>query len=205
METELNLQKVNQMQTITKIFEYYDHAKQAVSELEAAGISSSAISLVANKRYVEDDSIADENSEAGTGAGIGAAVGGAAGLLTGLGIMAIPGVGPVVAAGWLASTALGAAAGGAMGGIVGSLVSSGVPDEHAHVYSEALRRGASLVSVKAEDYQAERVHAILDKNQPLDPVELGTEYRKTGWDKFDPETVTYSSEQRDPNLTRRVS
>ena len=67
----------------------------------------------------------DTEEDAATGAGIGAVVGGAGGLLTGLGIMAIPGVGPVVVAGWLAATAVGAVAGavagGAAGGIIGAL------------------------------------------------------------------------------------
>ncbi len=193
------------MQLITKVFEDYGHAKQAVSDLEAANINPSAISLVARKNDANDGDVMEEGTEAGAGAGIGAAVGGAAGLLTGLGLMAIPGVGPVVAAGWLASTALGAAAGGAAGGIVGSLVGAGVPDEHAHVYSEALRRGGSLLSVKAEDNQAEKVHAILDKHQPLDPIGLGAEYRKSGWDKFDPDADTYGSDQSDANRFRRVS
>jgi hypothetical protein len=192
------------MQLITKVFEHYGHAKQAVTDLEAAGISSSAISLVANKKYTEDEIVTEEATEAGTGAGIGAAAGGAVGLLTGLGLMAIPGVGPVVAAGWLASAALGAVAGGATGGLVGSLIGAGVPDEHAHVYSEALRRGGSLVTVKAEDNMAERTHAILDKHQPLDPIELGADYRKTGWDRFDPEDESHAAAQAEASRFRRA-
>ena len=100
--------------------------------------------------------------------------------------MAIPGLGPVVAVGWLASTALGAAAGGAAGGIVGSLINSGVPEEHAHVYSEAVRRGGTLVSVQAEDHNVEMVYAILNTFIPLDPVQKGAIYRTDGWDTFDP-------------------
>lgn len=189
---------------ITKVFEHYDHAKQAVTDLESAGIASSAISLVANKKNTGDDTVADEGTEAGAGAGIGAAAGGAVGLLTGLGLMAIPGVGPVVAAGWLASTALGAVAGGATGGILGSLIGAGVPDEHAHVYSEALRRGGSLLSVKVEDNMVERTHAILDKHQPLDPIELGADYRKTGWDRFDPEDDAHLAAEAEAKRFRRA-
>jgi hypothetical protein len=193
------------MQTITKVFEHYDHAKQAVTNLEAAGFSASDISLVANKRYAGDEGLADEGTEAGAGAGIGAAAGGAVGLLTGLGLMAIPGVGPVVAAGWLATTAAGAVAGGAAGGIVGSLIGAGVPDEHAQVYSEALRRGGTLLSVRAEDNEVERAHAILDRLEPLDPVELGVEYRRTGWDKFDPDEEMHASDQSEISRFRRAN
>ncbi len=173
------------MQTITKVFDTYEQAERAVNALEMSGVHSADISIVANKRNGNLASVDEENSAVGTGAGVGAAVGGAAGLLTGLGLMAIPGVGPVVAAGWLVSTALGAVAGGATGGIVGSLVSTGLDDDNAHIYSEAVRRGGALVAVKAEDGLVEQVHRILDGQGPLDPVALGSEYRKTGWSKFD--------------------
>lgn len=89
------------MRTVTALFDDYDDASNAVSELERAGIPSSDISIVASnadRRHGEDSKAAEG---AGTGAGIGAIVGGAGGLLTGLGMMAIPGVGPVVPlAGW---------------------------------------------------------------------------------------------------------
>mgnify|MGYP000539482458 CR=1 FL=1 len=99
--------------TITRAYDNYAAAQGAVSRLEAAGVASSDISLLGRDERADND-----DSNAGEGAGIGAAVGGAAGLLAGLGLIAIPGVGPVVAAGWLASTLAGAAAGGATGGII---------------------------------------------------------------------------------------
>ena len=117
------------MQTITKVYDHYEQAQKAVRDLESVGIRSSEISLVANKSVSEQHTNVADASEAGTGAGIGAVVGGTAGLLTGLGLLAIPGLGPVVAAGWLATTAVGAVAGGATGGILGALVSAGVPED----------------------------------------------------------------------------
>ena len=72
------------------------------------------------------DGVDDRAEGAGKGAGIGASVGGTAGLLAGLGLLAIPGLGPVVAARWLAATAVGAAAGAATGGVVGALTEAGV-------------------------------------------------------------------------------
>ncbi len=192
------------MQTITKVFDNYDQAKRAVRALEAAGIHSSEISMIANNKNDERPANDDGVSEAGTGAGIGAAVGGAAGLLTGLGLMAIPGVGPVVAAGWLVSTAVGAVAGGATGGIVGSLVSSGLDDEHAQVYSEAVRRGGTLLSVRSGDGQLDQVHSILDEHRPLDPTELGTEYRNSGWTKFETAEESMADKEAEIERTRRV-
>lgn len=184
------------MQTITRAYDTYKKARGAVNELESAGIPMSEISVLANHRVGEqwgDFDGLEQGTEAGSGAAVGAAVGGAAGLLAGLGIMAIPGLGPVVAAGWLASTALGVAAGSATGGIVGSLIESGVPEDHAHVYSEAVRRGGTLISVKTEDHDVAKVQAILGNYIPLDPVEQSAAYRETGWDKFDPAAAPYES------------
>ena len=121
--------------TISRLYNNYDDARAAVRNLEAAGVGHNDISILASNAdnwYSDDrkdgtypdrdlDGKDDRAEAAGTGAGVGAAVGGAAGLLTGLGLMAIPGVGPVVAAGWLVSTLAGAAAGGVTGGVLGAL------------------------------------------------------------------------------------
>jgi len=179
------------MRTITRVYDTHAQARQAVADLEAAGIPTSDISLLANKYVSEKYADVDDVSEAATGAGIGAVVGGAAGLLAGLGLLAIPGLGPVVAAGWLASTALGAAAGGAAGGLVGALVEAGEPEEHAQVYSEAVRRGGTLVSVRVDESRAGLVESILDRHEAISPIERGAEYRKTGWRGFDPKAPAY--------------
>src|ERR1700760_2988053 len=99
--------------TISRIYDRYADAQTAVSGLEAAGVPHSDISIVANNSGNwygnqgnvdrDHDGVDDRAEGAGTGAGIGAGVGGAAGLLAGLGLLAIPGLGPVVAAGWLAA------------------------------------------------------------------------------------------------------
>ena len=124
-------------QTITRSYEDYETARRVVGELEAAGVASSDISLIGRHRDVDD-------SNAGEGAGVGAALGGAAGLLAGLGLVAIPGIGPVVAAGWIASTLAGAAAGGVAGGVVGALTSAGEDSDSANYYAESVRRLAGL-------------------------------------------------------------
>jgi hypothetical protein len=192
------------MQTITKVYESYDKARKVVQELEAAGIPISNISILANREVSQNHEDVDDASEAGTGAGLGAVVGGAAGLLTGLGLLAIPGLGPVVAAGWLASTAVGAVAGGATGGIIGSLMDAGVPEDHAHVYSEAVRRGGTIISVKAEETSIVKVQSILGSFMPLDPVEQSATYRKTGWNRFDPDAAPYESSRPAPQPDQRL-
>jgi hypothetical protein len=102
--------------TISRLYDRYADAERAVTALETAGIPHSDISIVANnsddwynsgKKDRDRDGVDDRAESAGKGAGIGAGLGGAAGLLAGLGLLAIPGLGPVVAAGWLAATAVG--------------------------------------------------------------------------------------------------
>src|SRR5215510_4968389 len=147
--------------TISRLYDDPTVAHRAVMDLEAAGVSSADISIVssnADNYYSSDknkkvtrkvdrdmDNVDDRAEGAGAGAGIGAALGGAAGLLAGLGVMAIPGLGPIVAAGWLAATATGAVAGGAVGGIIGALTQAGVPKQEAELYAEGIRRGGTLV------------------------------------------------------------
>src|SRR5215212_8715964 len=139
--------------TISRLYNSHAEARAAVRELEAAGVSHGNISIVvsnADSAYDErTKSFTDRDLDGKDDRAEGAAIGGTAGLLAGLGLLAIPGVGPVVAAGWLVAALTGAAAGGATGGIIGALSQqAGVSDEEANVYAEGLRRGGALVSAK---------------------------------------------------------
>jgi hypothetical protein len=133
-----------------------------------------------------------------------ATVGGAVGLLAGFGLLAIPGIGPVVAAGWLVSTAAGAAAGGATGGLIGALTQAGVSEEDAHVYAEGVRRGGTLVTVRTPDGDRGRVEAILDRSA-VNIRDRGAAYRKSGWQRFDPDASPYTADQvrKERDLYRR--
>ena len=190
--------------TISRLYDTYADAQNAVAGLEAAGVPHSDISLVANnsdswystdKKVDRDrDGVDDRAEGAGTGAGIGAGLGGAAGLLAGLGLLAIPGLGPVVAAGWLAATAVGAAAGAATGGIIGALTQAGVSKEDAEVYAEGVRRGGTLVSARVPEADRARLDAILDRSA-VRLQDRRAAWQKTGWKTFDPAAKPYSADE----------
>lgn len=186
------------MKTVTGLFDSYEDARSAVSQLESSGVPADDISIVSNNgdgRY--DESNAAEG--AGTGAGLGALAGGTGGLLAGLGMLAIPGVGPVVAAGWLAATAVGAVAGaavgGAAGGIIGAMTDNGVPEADAHVYAEGVRRGGTLVTARVDDARAPAAESLLKGFRPVDPTARRSAYEQQGWRGFDPSLDPYDSDQ----------
>jgi hypothetical protein len=150
---------------VSRMYDNYEDARLVVEELETAGVPHSAISLVANSdahgRTASSTGKGDAATGAGAGAVAGTVLGGAAGLLAGIGSLAIPGIGPVVAAGWLVATLTGAGVGAAAGGLVGSLTAAGVNRDEADVYAEGVRRGGSLVTVQTEEADAARVEAIM--------------------------------------------
>jgi len=190
--------------TISRLYDNYTDAQAAVRRLEGAGVPHSEISIVANnsdnwfggnKKVDRDrDGVDDRAEGAGTGAGIGAGIGGTAGLLAGLGLLAIPGLGPVVAAGWLAATAVGAAAGAATGGIVGALTEAGISEDDAHSYAEGVRRGGTLVSARVGDADRARFDALLDQSA-VNLRDRRATWQKSGWNRFDPNSQPYGADQ----------
>ncbi len=179
--------------TITSFFDNYDDAADAVRRLESAGIPRQDISLIANnegERYSShasrtwDESSRfddDDHDGAATGATVGTLAGGGAGLLAGLGMLAIPGFGPVVAAGWLVPTLVGAGAGAAIGGLTGSLVDVGVDENDAHAYAEGVRRGGALVTVRSSEANVTRIVDILDDEGTVDFDDRQSTWRSEGW------------------------
>ena len=196
-------------QTVTALYDTYNFAVSAVNALEASGVPHSDISIVSNNvdnRYTKDPTHAAE--DVAKGAGIGAAVGGVGGLLTGLGLLALPGVGPVVAAGWLVATAAGAATGavvgGAAGGLVGSLTGAGVPERDAQFYAEGVRRGGTFVTARVNDARASTAREILRRYKSVDPVVRGAAYGEGGWTSFDENAPAYTADQVAAERTRHA-
>jgi hypothetical protein len=182
------------MQAIARLYDSYSDAAAVVNELESAGIPHERISLIANAAAhgrstttevvpgggdhpldPADRSDSDEGAGAKRGAIAGGIAGGVVGLLAGIGLLAIPGVGPVVAAGWLVATLAGAGVGAAGGGLVGALTGAGVSHEEAEAYNEGVKRGGSLVTVQVEDgAEADRIQDIMARRNPVNWQERRT-------------------------------
>ena len=168
------------MKTISRLYKDYDTGARVVDELERAGIPHDDISIVANNesgwfdRDRTTSRVDRDHDRIMTAATIGPKaplpgpvsgrrLGGVAGLLAGLGMLAIPGIGPVVAAGWLASTAAMAAAGGTAGGLIGALTQAGDGENEARTYAEGVQRGGTLVTARVDDSRAATAEAIMQR------------------------------------------
>jgi len=208
----------------TNIVALYDDlstAQQVVSELRNMGIPSADISLVALDaageygKYLSKTTTKTNDSTADgvdKGAGVGALVGGLGGLLVGLGALAIPGIGPVLAAGPLATAVaaivgagVGAAAGGAVGGILGGLIDLGIPEETAHYYAEGVRRGGTLVTVRTNDADTDRAHDLMDRYNPVNIEERAAAWRQEGWKGYDIKAKPYTTDQITQERARYVA
>jgi hypothetical protein len=142
----------------TAVFGIYrdrQHAEQAVDALRAAGFRSTDVSVLLPDNVGTKDFAHEKNTKmpegTTTGAASGGVVGGALGWLAGIGALAIPGVGPFIAAGPIMGALAGAGVGGAVGGLIGALVGMGIPEYEAKRYEGRVREGGVLLSVHADD------------------------------------------------------
>lgn len=160
------------------VFPHRRDAEAALTELREAGFPLNQVSIIAkNADGINGDRVAgvDRNLGAGNkadegakaGAATGGAIGGLGGLLVGLGALAIPGVGPIIAGGAvataLATTLAGGAIGAAAGGIGGGLVGLGIPEDRARVYSDRFQRGDYLVIVDGTEAEIQHAETILKR------------------------------------------
>ncbi|GIP40042.1 hypothetical protein J31TS4_33220 [Paenibacillus sp. J31TS4] len=148
---------------VVGVFETEEEAIRAIDDLKAQGYSSDDISVVAKNRdnldRVESETGTEAEEGAATGAATGGVVGGVTGLLAGIGALAIPGVGPIIAAGPIIATLSGAAVGAGAGGLVGGLIGMGVSKSEAEEYSGYVDEGRILVLVDAD---ADRYGRVTD-------------------------------------------
>lgn len=143
-----------------------NQAEYVVGQLQQAGFSNNDISVVfPDEQRSRDFATSNETKApegAAVGVGAGGLMGGALGLLAGIGALAIPGLGPLIAAGPILATLSGVAAGATVGGVTGALVGLGIPEIEAKRYESKLRSGSVLVAVHTENRQqqelAERIY-----------------------------------------------
>jgi len=139
--------------TVVGVFEDPEAARRAISALKDDGFDGDAISVLTpdrgDTRAMAEDTGTHAGGGAATGAVAGGLLGGLGGWLVGIGALAIPGVGPFIAAGAFATALGGAAVGAGVGAIAGALVGMGVPEEHAKYYEGEVRQGRTLVTVRA--------------------------------------------------------
>ena len=167
------------MRTIAHTYSTYSEASNVVTALESAGIPHSDISIVSGDQaagsagtgtttgMTSGDPAQGAATGAGTGATLGTVLGGGAGLLAGIGSLAIPGIGPIVAAGWLVAALTGAGVGAAAGGLVGSLTGAGVNEADAQTYSNDVSSGRTLVTARVDESQAAQVEQMMGKTSPM--------------------------------------
>jgi hypothetical protein len=192
--------------TVVALYDDCAAATRAVRSLEESGIDPHRISVVANDvegglagghhaGSVGGDAATAAPEGAGTGAALGALLGGGASLLAAAGALAIPGIGPALAAGPLAAALAGAGIGAAAGGLIGGLVGLGVPEEDAKQYAEGVRRGGALVTVHVGDGMAEQAMRILENYGPANLDQRSGIWRKEGWQGFDEGQEGWSAER----------
>ncbi|MDQ1611934.1 MAG: hypothetical protein QOG00_1865 [Pyrinomonadaceae bacterium] len=184
--------------TVIGLFDNRAEAQSVVQELLGAGFRRDDISVMSKKiegqdkptregeavAYVEEDG-EEQIKDMAKGAGTGAAIGGLAGLLLSLTAFAIPGVGPVLAAGPLAAIIAGAGIGATAGGLISGLTRLGVPEDDANYYAEGVRRGGTLISVEAADNQADGAVAIMKRHGAVEIDKRAAQWRDEGWSGFD--------------------
>ncbi|MDP4097419.1 general stress protein [Paenibacillus sp. P96] len=154
---------------IVGVFDTEREASRAIEDLQRQGIPADEISVITKDR----DDLNTINEETGTkapegvatGAATGGVIGGVTGLLAGIGALAIPGVGPILAAGPIAATLTGAAVGAGAGGLVGGLVGLGIPEDEAREYESYVDQGKILVLVDSDS--SNQVYDIFRTNRSL--------------------------------------
>jgi len=179
------------------IYPSYEAVERGVDALRSAGFRNTDISVL----FPENEGTKDFAHAKGTkapegataGAGTGAVVGGALGWLAGIGALAIPGVGPFIAAGPIMGALAGVGVGGAVGGIAGALIGMGIPEYEAKRYEGRIKNGGILLSVHSDDSSwTKRAKQILEATGAQDVSSTGeTKGDFENTDRPMPKTGTY--------------
>ena len=160
------------------IYPTYASLENAVDSLRAAGFRNTDISVLFPENVGSKDLAHEKHTKAPegatAGAGAGAAVGGTLGWLVGIGALAIPGIGPFIAAGPIVAALAGAGIGGAVGGVTGALIGMGIPEYEAKRYEGRVKEGGILLSVHSDDSDwTKRAKDILERTGAQDIASAG--------------------------------
>jgi len=160
------------------IYPSYESVERAVDALRVAGFRGTDISVLFPENVGTKDFAMEKGTKApegaATGAGTGVVVGGTLGWLTGIGALAIPGLGPFIAAGPIMAALAGAGAGGALGGITGALIGMGIPEYEAKRYQGRVTKGGILLSVHSDNSDwTKRAKEVLERTGAEDISSTG--------------------------------
>jgi hypothetical protein len=200
------------VKTVVGSFDSIAEAAAAARDLRAAGFIESDVNVIANNQQrpvgregnTTAPTTGDTASGTATGIVAGGALGGAAGLAASLMGLAIPGIGPILAAGPIAAALAGAGAGAVAGGLIGGLTDMGVSETHAEYYAEAVRRGGALVTVRADETRADEAERIIRSHGAFDIEDRAVQWKSAGWSGYNPsaEPFTFEEIERDRTLYR---
>ena len=170
----------NKKTAVFGLFPSIERAEHAVDELVNGGFSESDVSVLMADNQASKDFAHQKQTKAPegttTGVAAGGALGGTLGLLAGIGALAIPGVGPFIAAGPIMGALAGLGVGGAVGGLVGALVGMGIPEYEAKRYEGRLKDGGVLLSVHCDTSdEITRAKDILERTGANDIASAGEE------------------------------
>lgn len=200
--------------TIAALYPTRTRAQKVVVDLRKLGVPDDRINIISHQALQahvdgtrgDHTTTSPKASEAGEGAMAGTVGGAIGGALAAIGLAAIPGIGWIAAAGpivaILGSAAAGAGAGAIAGGIAGGLTEQGVSDDDADIYSEALRRGGSLILLTVADRNEAKVVSLLNRHDPIDTDATVARWRSEGWNKYDSKAKPFDNKQANAERAR---
>ncbi|ANE45767.1 hypothetical protein SY83_05030 [Paenibacillus swuensis] len=142
------------------VFSTEQETVSAIEKLRGLGYKADEISVVGRHANVKDEEGSKAPEGVAAGVSTGSIIGGITGLLVGLGVLIIPGIGPILAAGPIATTLAGIAVGAGTGGLVGTLIGLGIPEKDAELYNTYLQDEKLIVIIEAFDEHRDRIYDI---------------------------------------------
>jgi hypothetical protein len=182
-----------------------EHASRIVDQLQTAGFSNQDISVLMSEKSSSRDFAHEKETKAPegavTGAVTGGALGGVLGWLAGIGALAIPGVGPLIAAGPIMAALSGAAVGAATGGIAGALIGLGIPEYEAKRYESSVKEGKVLISVHSDNADETRRAKEIFERAGAEDIATGGEEGVSKDRRDRPERVAATTTTTTPRTT----